>query len=212
MAERRPVLGLGGALPELVGLEGLEVAARPVRLEDGRHLGDDIGVPGGREADVPLQTRNHGAVREIRRSDVGRGLPAGAIEDPRLGVEAGGGLVVRDTNVGSGIGERLERFHLGAVRIRGGEETNSAAILEMAAKRRQHRVDAGEPDEGDQDVDAVRRRDLRDQLVQHTGLAGCVDEQRAVAQRGEGPIDGLVRAVGQLSLDGGQQRGGRRES
>ncbi len=193
---RRPVLGLGGALPELVGLEGLEVAARPVGLEDRCHLGDDVGVPGGRQADVPLQTRNHRAVGQVRGSDVGRGLPAGAIEDPCLRVEAGGGLVVRDTHVGAGIGERLERFDLGAVRIGGGEETNSAAIFEVAAKRREHRVDAGEPDERNQDVDRVRRRDLGDELVEYTRLAGCVDEQRAVAQRGEGPIDGLVRAVG----------------
>ncbi len=33
-----------GPVPELVVVEGNEVAACPVRLEDGRHLGDDVRV------------------------------------------------------------------------------------------------------------------------------------------------------------------------
>ena len=93
---------------------------------------------------------------EVRRSDVGRGLPAGAVEDPRLGVEAGGGLVVGDPDIGADGGECVERFDLGAVGVGGGEEPNSTAVVEVAAKRREHGGDARQPDERDQHVDAVR--------------------------------------------------------
>ena len=46
IAELASIVGSSRAVTELVEIEGLEVAALPVRLEDRRHLGDDVRVLG----------------------------------------------------------------------------------------------------------------------------------------------------------------------
>ena len=53
--QRRPTATVCCALGELVRVVGDEVAARPVALEDRRHLRDGIRIPRARDADVPLE-------------------------------------------------------------------------------------------------------------------------------------------------------------
>ena len=48
--------------------------------------------------------------------------------------------------------------------------------------------------------------------MQYPRFTGGVDEQRAVAECGEWPLNGLVRAVRQPRLDGREEHGGRGES
>ena len=79
-----PQLGLGlrGTLQELRLVEGHEVAAFPVRFEDGGDLRHEVGVARAGGAHVPLEPAHLRRVGEVRRADIGgRG-------DPRRGGRA----------------------------------------------------------------------------------------------------------------------------
>jgi hypothetical protein len=199
------VVGAGGgelgALAELGGVERHEVAALPVGLEHRRHPADHLGVADARHPHVPLQPRHHRAVRQVRRADVRRGAPAGAVEQPRLRVQARGRRVVRDPHLHTRLLERGERLELGAVRVGGGEQAHLAATVDVTLQRRQHRPHTRQAHERHQHVDPMRRRDLADQLVQDRRLPRRVHEQRRVVQRRERPLDRAIRPVGQARLD-----------
>ena len=161
-AQQDRVLALGGRGPleELVVIEGDEVAARPVRLEDGAHLRDDVGIPHSRDADVPFESGDHRRVREVRRADVRGRVPAPAVEEPRLGMEARGGRVVGDLDLGSERRQLVERSQFGAVRVGRGDDAKPLAGFAMSPQHVHHRTDAAPPHEGHHDVDGVRRVNL----------------------------------------------------
>ena len=121
---------------ELGRVVGDEVAALPVALEDRVELGEHVGVAGRRRADVPLQAGDLGRVGEVRRADVGGREARAAVEDPRLGVQAGGAEVVGDPHVGAEVGELVERGPLGGARVGGGEHAQRSAAFAVPPQRR----------------------------------------------------------------------------
>ncbi len=93
----RPVAVQGEG--EAGGVVWLEVRFLPVAVEDRGHLLDDGAVARARDADVPLEARHLGRVREVGRAHVRGGEAGVAVEEPGLGVEARGGGVVGHAHV-----------------------------------------------------------------------------------------------------------------
>ncbi len=68
---------------------GLETGVGPIALEARLKLLEKLSRVGLRKPDVPFTSLDHGRVREVRRTDVGRGEAGVAVEKPRLGVKPG---------------------------------------------------------------------------------------------------------------------------
>ncbi len=196
--------GSCGLFVELVGVVGNEVGTQPVALEHGLELGENVGVAGRRGADVPLEPGDLGGVGEVGRADVGGREAGAAVEDPGLGVEAGGAEVVGDADVGAEAGELVERGSLRGAGVGGGENAQRPAALTVATKRGEQRVDAAAPDERHDDVDGIGRIDLGIELVQQSGLTGRIGEKGRVEQWNERLGNRLWCAVGPTLEDGVQ--------
>lgn len=69
-AARAPLLAL-----KLRGVVGQEVPAGPIAVEDRGELGQDVGIPCRRCADIPFDSRDLGGVSEVRGAHVGGGKP-----------------------------------------------------------------------------------------------------------------------------------------
>jgi hypothetical protein len=102
-----------GPREELLAIVRNEVTAVPVALEDGGDLVDDARIAGARHAKVPLETANLRRVRQIRRADIGRRKARTPVEEPRLRMESGAGLVVGHPNVGAELTKFIEGLRFG---------------------------------------------------------------------------------------------------
>lgn len=87
------------------GIVGLELALLPVLLEGRLELLEDVGRLDSGQADVPLEAVDHRRGREVRRPDEGGGEAGAAVEEPRLGVQAGATDVVGHAHLGAERGE-----------------------------------------------------------------------------------------------------------
>ncbi len=206
--DRAPGAGGGGSLVELRALVGHEVAAVPVALEDRGHLVDDAAVARLGSANVPFEAADLRRVREVRRADV-RGREARlAVEEPGLGVKAGGGRVVRDAHVGSELGELVEGAALGRARVRGRQDPQLAAGVAVRAQGGEQRRDSAATNERHHHVDAIGGVDLGEDLVADPRLAWGVGEERRVEQRNERLGDRFGAPVGKAGQECVKDLGG----
>ncbi len=201
-------LGRPGSRGERVAIEGDEVAAVPVGLEDGLDGPQHAWVSSLGGADVPLEPGELRRVGEVRRADVRRGQARGAGEQPGLGVEARAALVVRDLYLRAEGLELLEGGELRRARVGGGQHAQRATCVDVSAEIVEERRDAAATDEGHDDVDAVRGRDLAAELHAHARLARRVREERGVEERGLGCGQVLEAAVGEARDERRERRPG----
>ena len=169
---RAVALGLG-AREELLAIVGDEVAAVPVGLEDRRDLVDDARVAGARRPNVPLEAADLRRVRQVRRADVGGRETGTPVEQPRLRVESGAGLVVGDANIGAEVAKLIERPRFRRSRVRRRQHPNLASRLTVGTERVEHRRDPAAPDERHDDIDPVGRVDLRQTWLPTRGSPGA---------------------------------------
>ncbi len=202
---------LAVALGELRGVERLEVRIGPVGLEDPVEGLDQVGVAALGCPDVPLPSGDLRREREVGRSDVDGREPGGPVEAPRLGMEPGAGRVVGDLHLGTDVGERLKRAQLGAAGVGGGDDPQRLAGLGVPAKRRQKVAHPRPADEGEHEIDAVGRFDLRHDLPTDRRLVACVRHQHRVAERRERASDRHRLAGGSQRLDGDEALQARRQ-
>ena len=182
---------------ELGGVVVDEILVLPVRLEDGPHLVDDVGVARGRDAHVPLETVDLRHLREVRGPDVRGREPGVAVEQPRLGVKSCAAGVVGDAHRGTCLRQRVECRPFGGAGVDRRQQPHGPARRHVPAQGVEQGADAAEPHEGHDDVDPVRRVDLRADLLADVGLAGRVRQEGGVQQGGERKGDRLGLTVRQ---------------
>ena len=207
--ERRQIccLILDGAaqgVVELGGVVGFEVVGLPVGLEGRFERADHVGVQDLAGPHVPLHAGDLGRVGQVRRADVDGRLAGVAVEEPRLGMQPGGGRVVADLDLDAQVLQLVERLGLGRAGVGGGDDPHSFAGVQVFLQGGDQVADAGPADERQHDVDAVSRVDLGFDLLAQGRLASCVGEQHGVADRGERPFDWDDVAGGVQRLDGGE--------
>ena len=122
-------------------------------------------------------------------------------------MQARGRRVVRDSHLGPESAQRIERRALGRARVRRRQDAQVAPRIGMAPERLEKRAHARAANERHHHVDAVRGRDLGDELATDARLAGGIREKRGVQQRDERFGDRLAAAVGKPCEDGMQDRG-----
>ena len=172
-----PFAGLPlGALAELVGVKGHEVAALPQSFEESVHLVKHVGVAGAGDTEVPLVARDGAMVGEIRRADVGGRETTAPLEDPGLGMQARGPGVVGDSDLCAEFGQLLEGLELRRAGEGGRQQPQTTSARDVVAERVAQRPNATPPDEGHDQLDPIRRVDLAQQLPRQRGLAGRVAE------------------------------------
>ena len=123
-----------GLCGERVAVVGVEVAAVPVALEDGRHLLDDVRVARAGDAQVPFEAGHLRRVGQVRRADVRRRVARVAVEQPGLGVQARDGRVVGDAHVGTEIAQRSDGRGFGGVRVGRRQHAERGAAWQRAAE------------------------------------------------------------------------------
>lgn len=105
-------------------------------------------------------------------------------------MQPGAPALVRDADVGAHLDERLDRGRVARAEVRGGEDAH--APRPAREERAEIRTEHGDPaplHERDEQVDAIRRRELERDLLADAQVARAVDEQVALAQRELGPRD-----------------------
>ena len=105
--------GAAQGVVELGGVVGFEVVGLPVGLEGRFEGADHVGVQDLAGPHVPLHAGDLGRVGQVRRADVDRRLAGVTMEEPRLGMQPGGGRVVADLDLDAQVLQLVERLGLG---------------------------------------------------------------------------------------------------
>ena len=164
--------GIVEAVAVALRVVGLERGVVPVAVEGGLELLDEGGRRDGREAHVPLDAVQQGRAREVARTDVGRVETGVASEQPRLGVETSAQRVVLDAGLRPELlDETVECGSLGGSHVGRGDDAERHSTIAEIAKLALDHSDPVPLDERHDDVDPIRGRDLRSQLVSDAGFA-----------------------------------------
>ena len=68
---------------------------------------------------------------QVRRADADRRLAGVTMEEPRLGVQPGGGCVVANLHLNAELGQLVERLGLGRVGVSGGDDPHLFAGVDV---------------------------------------------------------------------------------
>ncbi len=180
-------------IPSLVLFELMRIG--PVLIERLLHLRDERRLIRLRHANVPFKPVGLRRVREVRRTHESRGEPAVAMENPRLGMQPRGVLVVR--NLHRRIRqprESLNRKRIRCAHVRSSQHAQRATTrvtvpLDLGTKL----LEAAELDERAQKVDGVGAIELTPQVVEQLVTLG-VDDQARGMQRPARPLGRLSRS------------------
>jgi hypothetical protein len=145
----------------------------------------DAGGVGTGEADIPFDSLDQSAVREVGGADEGSREPALSVKEPRFGVEAGPRRrrIVRDADLGAQLLQPVESLPLRSAHVGGGQHPETTAPSGEGLQRRFEQADSVDVDERAEEVDAVGRGELSQELLRKSWLAGLVHEQRAFGKR-----------------------------
>ena len=180
-------------VPRLVPFELMCI--RPVLVEGLLHLRDHRWLIRLRHANVPFEPVGLSGMREVRRTHERRREPAGAMKDPRLGVQPRRVLVVRDLH--RRIRQRcqsLNRQRIRCTHVRRGQhaQRTSARVavpLDFSAKL----LKAAELDERAQKVNRVGAIEFTSQMLEQL-VALSIDNQARGMERSSRPLWRLWRA------------------
>jgi hypothetical protein len=155
----------------------LELAVLPVAVERRSELLQKSRCLRLAQADVPFQAVEERRVGEVRRAHVGRRKAAASLEEPRLRVKARGADLVGHLHLGTRLLEHVEDAPLSGSDVRRREDTEATPPFQVPPDRRLQHAEAVPLDEGTQQVDPVRRRDLTQERGPKAWLATGVHEQ-----------------------------------
>ena len=181
-----PLLRRYGAVePRSVPLRvvGLVFGALPVGVEGRIELLEDVGRSHLGEADVPLDAVDEGRLRQVGGADVGGRVAGVAPEHPGLGVEARGLGVVGDLDLRADLDQPVDRLALGGAGEDGGDDAELPSACAVGLELLFEEPQAVPADEGAEQVDRVRGRDLSRQRMGERGLAAGVDEEVGGGER-----------------------------
>ena len=186
LSHRRRANGAVEAVGIPSGIVRLVAGIGPVALERGLELLDQVRRRRLRQTNVPLNAVQHGAVRQVGRSDIRRRVPGQSFEQPRLRVQPRRPRVVRDFDLGADRREPVERAALRGPGVHGGDDAERPARVAVCLERGTNDAETVPANEGAQQVDAVGRMNLPLDRHADRRLTAGVDEQVCRRQRNQG--------------------------
>ncbi len=184
----KPLSGcLGERIVELVavgvGVIALECRVAPMAVEGGEELLQQRRCGDRGQSHVPLEAIEHCCSGEVAGTDVCSVEAGVAPEEPGLRVQSCPLCVVLDLDLRPKIAHQsIEGSPLGGTHVRRGEDTEGDAAF---AQRFQLVIEQAQTvplDEGHDDVDAVRTRQLSAELMADTRLTRSIGEQSRIRE------------------------------
>ena len=167
------------------GVVRLESGVRPIAVERCLELAHERRRRDVADAHVPLDAVEQRRRRQVRRAHEPRAVPAVAVKDPGLRVQARTARLVVHLHLGAVLRDQpIERPSIRAPRVRARDDADRHPVVLQPPQLILDDADARPHDEGTQQVDAIGRCELVAQLAADTRLALCVRQQRRLRQAG----------------------------
>src|SRR5262245_15205398 len=126
------------------------------------------------------------------------------MEQPSFSMKTGRGGVVGHLDVGSECHKLLECMKFSAVRVRRRHNAERLSVPAMTSKCFEKRTNAAPPDKRHDDVNRVRRMDLRANLMPQGWFPARVRQECGVEKRRQRGLERVRGAIGVTPQDGRQ--------
>jgi hypothetical protein len=183
-----PLQDLVQAFPIRLRVIRLKFGFGPVLVKHGTETTHDSRVVPLAGADIPLQPVDERRPGEIGGADVGGGEPLGPAEEPGLGVESGLVGLVGDLDAGPESGELVQGPALGGAGVHRREHPEFAPSAQKCSERVPDHQEPRPTDEGAQEIDPMRARQLAGNGSTDPVVAMAVDQEHARSEGDDGAL------------------------